>query len=209
MPRTTTRRSCASRHYQFEAIHPFIDGNGRIGRLLITLLLVRDDLLPLPLLYLSAYFERHRQRYYDLLLGVSARGDWRSWIFFFLRGVAEQATDAVRRAKRLQDLQQRWRTQLTDANAPARLLQAVDVLFETPVVTISQMSEALDIPYQSALRYVSRLERDGILEQLGDDTYARQFYAKEVLRIITVKAGASPKEAPQATQADSNAPQRN
>ena len=89
--------------YQFEAIHPFLDGNGRIGRLLISLLLADWNLLPLPLLYLSAYFERRRQDYYNLLLGVSERGAWHEWVMFFLRGVAEQAVDANNRAKRLQD----------------------------------------------------------------------------------------------------------
>jgi Fic family protein len=96
-------------HYQFEAIHPFLDGNGRIGRLLISLLLAHWNLLPLPLLYLSAFFERNRQQYYDLLLAVSERGACSDWVSFFLRGVLAQATDANRRAKRLQDLQAEWR----------------------------------------------------------------------------------------------------
>ncbi len=101
-------------HYQFEAIHPFIDGNGRIGRLLISLLTVQWILLPLPLLYLSAYFEEKRERYYDLLLAVSERGAWEEWLSFFLRGVAEQAQDAIQRAQALQDLQQRWHAQLSE-----------------------------------------------------------------------------------------------
>jgi Fic family protein len=88
-------------HYQFEAIHPFLDGNGRIGRLLITLLLCVWDLLPQPLLYLSAYFEAHRQAYYDLLLVVSQRGEWEDWLIYFLHGVALQSRDAVVRIGRL------------------------------------------------------------------------------------------------------------
>ncbi|MCB0110043.1 MAG: Fic family protein, partial [Caldilineaceae bacterium] len=95
-------------HYQFEAIHPFLDGNGRIGRLLITLLLVHWDLLPLPLLYLSAYFEEHRQHYYDGLMNVSTQGNWHGWLTFFLTGVTEQAKDAIQRAKGLQDLAALW-----------------------------------------------------------------------------------------------------
>ncbi len=91
-------------HYQFEAIHPFLDGNGRMGRLLIGLLLRSWELLPLPLLYLSAYFERHRSTYYDLLLAVSQRAAWREWVLFFLNGVLEQARDASDRARRLNDL---------------------------------------------------------------------------------------------------------
>jgi len=92
-------------HHQFEAIHPFLDGNGRIGRLLVTLLLVTWDILPMPLLYLSAFFERHRREYYDMLLAVSGKSAWREWVSFFLQGVAEQARHAGTRARRLQDLQ--------------------------------------------------------------------------------------------------------
>ena len=90
-------------HYQFEAIHPFLDGNGRVGRLLITLLLCAWDLLSEPLLYLSAYFDAHRQDYYDLLLRVSQHGAWEDWLTFFLRGIATQAQDSVARAGRLQE----------------------------------------------------------------------------------------------------------
>ena len=96
-------------HYQFEAIHPFLDSNGRIGRLLITLMLIERDLLPEPLLYLSAYFERHRGAYYDHLLAVSQKGAWEDWLLFFLRGVLTEARDASRRAGRLFDLRETYR----------------------------------------------------------------------------------------------------
>ena len=91
-------------HYQFEAIHPFLDGNGRIGRLLLTFLLCAEGLLPQPLLYLSAYFERNRKLYYHLLLSVSHSGKWTDWIVFFLNGVAEQSRDAIKRSHQLMDL---------------------------------------------------------------------------------------------------------
>jgi len=145
-------------HYQFEAIHPFIDGNGRIGRLLISLLLVHWNLLPLPLLYLSAFFEKHRQDYYDLLMAVSARGAWREWVSFFLRGVAEQARDAVVRAKRLQDLQSEWRHRLVQARASGLAFSLVDALFDSPVMTIPQAQRQLDVKqYHSARRHVRQL----------------------------------------------------
>lgn len=105
----STSARAASEVKRFEAIHPFLDGNGRIGRLPLSLLLVTWNLLPLPLLSLSAFFERHRQAYYDLLMAVSERGTWRAWLPFFLRGVAEQAQDAVARGRQLQDLQLMWR----------------------------------------------------------------------------------------------------
>ena len=148
-------------HYQFEAIHPFLDGNGRVGRLLLILMLVEQNLLPLPLLYLSAYFERHRQRYYDLLLGVSTRGDWRAWVEFFLRGVASEARDAVDRAKRLQDLRQTWRERLTDSRVSAKLLEAADILFERPVLTIPQLQDLLGVHYNTARGYVEKMHEAG------------------------------------------------
>ena len=178
-------------HYQFEAIHPFLDGNGRVGRLLLVLMLVEQNLLPLPLLYLSAYFERHRQRYYDLLLGVSARGDWRSWVEFFLRGVASEARDAVGRAKRLQDLRQSWRERLTEVRVSAKLLEATDVLFQRPILTIPQLQDLLGVTYNTARGYVEKLQETGVLKQIGDEGYGRVYGAPLILDAIS-----APIEAP-------------
>lgn len=171
-------------HYQFEAIHPFLDGNGRIGRLLITLLLCAWDLLPEPLLYLSAYFEAHRQRYYDLLLAVSQQGAWEEWLTFFLRGVAVQARDAVIRARRLQDLRERYREQFQTARAAARLLQVVDLLFAQPVLTIGRVAEALGVSFPAARQYVSQLEQVGLLHEITGQARNRVYQADEVLRTI-------------------------
>lgn len=172
-------------HYQFEAIHPFLDGNGRIGRLLLSLLLVNWNLLPLPLLYLSAYFEHHQQDYYDLLLAVSEGGNWHEWVGFFLRGVAEQARDTIARAKRLQDLQLEWRQRLTQARASALLLRLADSLFEAPVLTIPDAQRILGVrQYHSAQRNVEKLVVAGILQQAGESTYGRTFLAEEILRAI-------------------------
>ena len=171
-------------HYQFEAIHPFLDGNGRIGRLLISLLLIDWGLLSLPLLYLSAYFERRRQQYYELLLAVSERGAWREWVLFFLRGVTEQAQDASIKAKQLQDLQENWRNRLAAlgrSNLPIRL---ADHLFASPVITIPQAQQVLQVTYPSALRTVERLVEAGVMTQLGESSYGRTFVAGEILSII-------------------------
>jgi len=172
-------------HYQFEAIHPFIDGNGRIGRLLTSLLLVEWELLPLPLLYLSAFFYRHRQEYYDLLTTVSERGDWEAWISFFLQGVAEQAQDAITQAQRLQDLQMNWRERLTEARASALLLQLVDHLFDTPVITIPEAQRLLDVTYRSAKLNIEKLVDAGILNQVGDADYGKTFVASGILEIVS------------------------
>jgi len=174
-------------HYQFEAIHPFLDGNGRIGRLLISLLLVNWNLLPLPLLYLSAYFEHHRQDYYDLLLAVSERGAWREWVMFFSRGVAEQAHDAIARAKRLQDLQMEWRRRLqTTARTSASLLQLVDELFLSPTVTVPQVQKKLGVTHRAASQMVQRLVRENILQIVPGNVRNRQFKAAEILAVLDV-----------------------
>lgn len=172
-------------HYQFEAIHPFVDGNGRIGRLLLSLLLVQWGLLPLPLLYLSAYFYRYRQDYYDLLLGVSERGAWRDWLLFFLRGVAEQAGDAAARAKKLQDLQETWRARLAQARTSALTLRLADLLFSSPILTIPQVKRMLQVgSYHSAQKNVEKLVNAGILQPREDVTYGKTYIAAEILRII-------------------------
>jgi Fic family protein len=101
-------------HEQFEAIHPFLDGNGRLGRLLITLFLIERGRLPQPLLYISSYIEAHRQDYYDLLQRVRTHGDWMSWLRFFIAGVTEIALEAVGQAGRLMDLREKFRARLRD-----------------------------------------------------------------------------------------------
>lgn len=172
-------------HYQFETIHPFSDGNGRIGRLLISLLLLNWNLLPIPLLYLSAFFERYRREYYDLMLGVSQMGAWSEWLAFFLRGVTEQSRDALMRAKRLQDLQLEWRDRLTQARTSALLPRLADSLFESPVITIPQAKEILEVSYRSAQQNVEKLVDAAILVQTDQSSYNRVFIAPEILKIIS------------------------
>ena len=171
-------------HHQFEAIHPFVDGNGRIGRLLISLLLVEWKLLPLPLLYLSVYFYRYQQDYYDLLLAVSERGDWRDWVLFFLRGVTDQAQDAIVCAKQLQDLQITWRERLMQARTSALLLRLADSLFASPIITIPEAKRLLGVTYHSAQRNVERLVEARILQPADDASYGKTYLATEILDII-------------------------
>lgn len=171
-------------HYQFEAIHPFVDGNGRIGRLLLSLLFVQWGLLPLPLLYLSAYFYRHRQDYYDLLLSVSERGAWRDWLLFFLRGVAEQAWDALQRARRLQDLREEWHQRLTQARTSALLVRLVDELFDWPIMTIPQAQRLLGVTYPSAKRNMEKLVQAGILQLVDEAVYGRTYVASEIMNVL-------------------------
>lgn len=172
-------------HYQFETIHPFIDGNGRIGRLLIALLLVHWKLLPSPLLYLSAYFERNKPRYYDLLLAVSREGAWREWINFFLSGIAEQARDAIDRSRRLHDLHREWHGRLTTARTSALTLRLLDALFESPILTIPQAQVILGVrSYLSAQLNVKKLVNAGILRPYGQVSYGKMFAAEDIMRIV-------------------------
>ena len=176
--------SAALVHYQFEAIHPFLDGNGRIGRLLVILLLMEWGLLSQPWLYLSAFFETHRQEYYDHLLAVSQQGAWEAWLSFFLQGVSEQAEDAIGRIEQLQHLRAAYQNQVQEERTAERLLQVIDVLFERPILSIRQLESALEVPYRTAQRYVERLERIGILREVTGRARGRIYQAVEVLAIL-------------------------
>ncbi|MBA3876395.1 MAG: cell filamentation protein Fic [Anaerolinea sp.] len=171
-------------HVQFEMIHPFIDGNGRIGRLLTSLLLVHWGLLPVPLLYLSAYLERERSAYYSHLNAVSDHGAWTDWLVFFLRGVAEQSRDATARAKRLQDLQTAWREAVTHARSSALLLRLVDHLFRSPVITVPAVRDLLGVTYPAAKANIEKLVQAGIVEPFDVASYGRRYWAPQVIRTI-------------------------
>lgn len=172
-------------HYQFEAIHPFLDGNGRLGRLLVTLLLIEWGLISHPLLYLSAFFETHRLEYYDNLLAVSQQGAWEKWLRFFLRGVSSQSMDATRRIERLGTLRNHYRELLSSERAGDRLLEALDALFERPILTIHQLENALGVPYLSARRYVEKLVKKGIIREITGHTRNRVYRADDILEALT------------------------
>ncbi|MFC5135991.1 MULTISPECIES: Fic family protein [Haloferacaceae] len=170
-------------HYQFETIHPFLDGNGRLGRLLISLLLQRDGLLPEPYLYLSSYFNARRSAYVDHLLAVSQHGEWEEWLLFFLRGVQSQAGEAHQRANLLVDLredyQQRYQSERSE-----NILELVMRLFEDPYLDVNTAADWLDVEYSTANRLIGQLEDDGILEELTGKDRNRFYRASEVFQII-------------------------
>ncbi len=173
-------------HYQFEAIHPFLDGNGRVGRLLMTLLLCSERLLPQPLLYLSAYFERNRPEYYRLLLSISQAGSWSDWVRFFLRGVAEESRDAVARSNQLLELRQQYRKKLQTEKFPGRALELMETLFTEPVVTVAAASLRLGVTARSAEKNISKLVRTGMLSETTGKRRYRIFVAQKILRIVEV-----------------------
>ncbi len=172
-------------HYQFESIHPFIDGNGRIGRLLISILLSCWNLLPLPLLYLSAFFERNRQVYYERLLDVSRRGAWKEWLLFYLEGVSEQSKDAIGRAKKLQDLQMAWREKLKEQKRVTGLVLGItDALFEKPVISAPEVAKEFKVSHQGAMKALQGLEKLKIVKLMPDRQRNRLYVAKDILKIM-------------------------
>ncbi len=172
-------------HYQFEAIHPFLDGNGRVGRLLIILLLCQWGLLPQPLLYLSGYFERLRNEYYDRLLATSQRGEWEAWLWFFLAGVGEQAREATGRVQALQRLRERYHGVLAGQRDAPRLAKVVDFLLGHPIVTIRQVQAGLDLrDFKIAQRYIEKLQQIGWLREITGRVRNRAFRADEILQTI-------------------------
>ncbi len=173
---------CALMHYQFEVIHPYLDGNGRVGRLLIPLYLIASGVLPTPLLYLSAYLEQHRDEYYAHLLAVSATGAWRDWLLFFFRGVAEQAEDAVTRSRELRTLHESYRQRLQQKRASANTMQLVDDLVAHPVTTHRRAATLLDVTPGGARLILQHLADNGIVEAL--DTWPITYVAREVLDIL-------------------------
>jgi Fic family protein len=170
-------------HYQFEAIHPFLDGNGRVGRLLITLFLTEREILPTPLLYLSAFFEASRRDYYDGLRGVSERGAWNDWLEYFLLGVARMSEDALSRATRINQLMAQWQQKVSgeSTNNPLRL---VDLLGANPFITTKGAAETLGIAFTTAQRAIDRLDRAGIVKQVGEAKRGRVYCANSLLEIL-------------------------
>ena len=171
----------AMAHYQFEAIHPFLDGNGRVGRLLITLFLIEKRVLPTPLLYLSAFFEASRPEYYRRLRGVSERGAWAEWVEYFLHGVAWIATDALERSSRIRQLLQDWRKVASKAKLDLRVLER---LSENPFLTISGAAEELGVAFTTAQRSLERLEALGIVRAASEARRGRVYCAWKLLEVL-------------------------
>lgn len=172
---------CALMHEQFEAIHPFLDGNGRVGRLLITLFLVERGRLTQPLLYLSEFIEAHRQDYYDCLQRVRTHGDWQGWLLYFLQGVNETARRAVAQAARLGDLREVLGRQLAK-NATARNL--LDELFINPYVNVTNAAKRLGVAFPTAQRAIQLLEKEGVLAEVSGRAWGRFYVSQPILSVI-------------------------
>ena len=172
-------------HYQFEAIHPFHDGNGRLGRLLVSLLLASTKILEQPLLYLSAFLARHKDEYVSMLWEVSRCGAWKQWVAFFLRGVIEESVDAIRRARALMELREQYRERLQgQRHAGTSHLSLVDFLFHWPVVTVSDVAEKLAMSYQGAVKNIEKLKGLKILQELPGRQRNKLYVATELIKIL-------------------------
>ena len=164
-------------HAQFETIHPFLDGNGRVGRLLITFLLCQRGILGEPVLYLSHFFRQHRSEYYDRLQAVRDSGDWEGWLAFFLRGVAEVSGVAVDTVRRVLTLREEHRTLVTEhlGRAAANGHRVLDYLYRRPLVSVGSVQEITGTAYSSANDLVARLELIGVLEEVTGNRRNRVF----------------------------------
>jgi Fic family protein len=169
-------------HAQFETIRPFLDGNGRVGRLLVTFLLCEREVLARPLLYLSHYLKRHRAEYYDRLQAVRLDGKWEEWVAFFLRGVAEVAAEAHSTARKIVDLREEHRALLqTAGRSAANQLRLLDLMYEQPVLTPRGVERRLGVTYPTAASLIGRMERHGLLhETTGKQRGRRYTYAPYV-----------------------------
>ncbi len=170
-------------HYQFEAIHPFLDGNGRVGRLIVTLFLVEREILPTPLLYLSAFFEATREKYYAGLRSVATEGAWEEWLVYFLEGVARQSEDALSRAERINAILSKWRTKVAGLSTshPSRL---VDLLAANPFVTTKKAAQQLGVHFTTAQRAIVKLQGFSILKQVSKGRRDRVYCATKILDIL-------------------------
>lgn len=171
-------------HYQFEAIHPFADGNGRLGRMLITLSLCNNTLLAKPLIYPSGYINKHKQRYFDLLFRVSTHGDWASWIEYFLRVVIAESQGTVGRIQRLFQLRQDYLGRIGNSSRGQRFADSIDFLFEQSVITVRMLHDRIGGTEQTARNYVDLMVEHGILHRLEREEKTKVYFAPEIHMVV-------------------------
>ncbi|MEM7305177.1 MAG: Fic family protein [Planctomycetota bacterium] len=164
-------------HAQFETIHPFLDGNGRVGRLLITFLLTERLLLAKPVLYLSHFFKRHRSEYYDRLQAVRDRGDWEAWLEFFLRGVTNVCAEAAETARRILELRELHRARITEEldRSAAKGHRVLESLFDRPIVSVADVQEITGTTYVAANNLTRRMGELGIFSEITGNARNRRF----------------------------------
>lgn len=171
-------------HYQFETIHPFLDGNGRVGRLLLSLMIFQNCKLKSPWLYLSAFFEKYKDEYIKYLFEVSSKGSWENWLAFCLRATIYQAKDAIKRCDQLLLLKEKYSEQIMQKGENVRLSKIIEMLFEYPVFTIPQVSRWLNVSYPTARNDIMKLIKLGLISASKIKHGQSKFYiAQDILSI--------------------------
>jgi Fic family protein len=172
-------------HAQFETIHPFLDGNGRIGRLLITFYLFWKEILSKPLLYLSFYLKKKRQEYYDLLMKVRTEGAWEDWIKFFLTGISETSEEAAKSAREIIQLKEKLVAELYKSSiASIYAVRLIDLLFETPLVSTKEVIDKLKISKEAANELVKKFEKIGILKEITGKQRYKKYSFRQYIEVI-------------------------
>ncbi len=167
-------------HYQFEAIHPFLDGNGRVGRVLLALATYKWCEHATPWLYMSAFFDKYKDEYIDKLFGVSTKGDWHSWIEFCLRGTIEQANDSIKRCMQLREVKADYQCRLSTGSV--RLMSIIDDLFDSPFVEVADLARRRRVSYPTAKSDIERLVQAGVLRELPN-LRVKTYYSPRIFRI--------------------------
>ncbi|MDZ8031859.1 Fic family protein [Nostoc sp. DedSLP04] len=174
---------CFMVHYQFEAIHPFLDGNGRVGRLLLSLMIYKFCGLSHPWLYLSAFFDKYKDEYINYLFQFSSKGNWQDWIAFCLRGTIAQSKDAIKRFDQLVYLHKKYDDAISQIGGNVRLHKIIDKLFESPVVTVTQLASTHNISYPTAKSDIQRLVNAQILHELESEYRPQAYFALEIVNV--------------------------
>jgi Fic family protein len=175
---------CFMIHYQFEAIHPFTDGNGRVGRLLLSLMIYNMFEHRQPWLYLSSFFDKYKDEYISKLYNISAKNDWKSWLSFCLQATKEQAKDSFNKLSKLVELRNKYFEMVSSRRQKARINKIVDELFVLPVINVPRVKKMLNVTYPTARRDVDFLLELGILKPAWEDIYPQHFAAPEILQIV-------------------------
>ncbi|SES38162.1 Fic family protein [Rhizobium sp. NFR03] len=169
-------------HYQIEAIHPFADGNGRVGRMLISLMAVHNGLLDMPILYISPAMEHHKDEYIDKMYNVSTKGDWTGWVKFFTERICETCTSTITAIDRIISLQENFRLRATTASRSSNPLTIIDYLFERPVITVTEAADKLGVTYAAARSTIDKLIEIGIVVELPG-LYPKAYYSPTIMQV--------------------------
>lgn len=174
-------------HYQLETIHPFADGNGRVGRMLVSIMAVKSGLLDMPVLYISPSLENDKDEYIDLMFGVSTRGEWGAWLSFFFKKICETCVDTIATIDRLIALQTEYRAKASGAMRSANAMNLVDILFERPAISVNKAAELLHVTYPAAKKIIDKLVEVEILREV-EGLYPRMLIASGIMKAVSTHA---------------------